>query len=78
MQTGSRSKRKNIRDFRDRGRANEIMNCKHVKIAGNTTKYYYCKALNKAVDDYKCRDCLLKIPNIPKGFEEVFGKGFRR
>lgn len=40
------------------------MNCKHIKIEGNTTKYFICKIKNKAVDEYECRDCLLKLPNL--------------
>lgn len=52
------------------------MNCKHVEVQGGTTKYFYCKVKGKSVDDYQCRDCMLRIPNLPEGFEEVFGKGF--
>ena len=53
------------------------MNCKHVKLVGSTTKYWYCSIKEKAVDDYSCKDCILRLPNLPEGFEEVFGKGFR-
>lgn len=41
------------------------MNCKHVTVKGNTTKYYYCKAKNKAVEEYECRDCMLRLPDLP-------------
>lgn len=54
------------------------MNCKHVAIKGNTTKYFYCNLKGQAVDDYKCRDCMMKLPDLPDGFVEVFGKGFRK
>lgn len=54
------------------------MNCKHRKIKGNTTKYFWCNLKEKSVDDYQCRDCMLKLPDLPEGFEEIFGKGFRR
>ncbi len=54
------------------------MNCKHIEIKGNTTKYYYCKVKEKEIEEKDCKNCMLKIPNIPKGFEEIFGKGFTR
>lgn len=54
------------------------MNCKHVEVRGNKTKYYYCKAKEKPVDDYHCRDCMLRKPDLPDGFEKVFGRGFRK
>ena len=53
------------------------MNCKHAKVVGNTTKYYVCQIKNKAVDDYSCRDCMMRIPDLPEGFEELF-KGFKK
>ena len=54
------------------------MNCKHVKIQGNTTKYYYCTLKNKAVDEYSCKSCMMRIPDLPDGFEQIFGNGFKR
>lgn len=54
------------------------MNCKHVEVQGRTTKYYWCKVKGKSVDDYQCRDCMLRLSNLPEVFEEVFGKGFRK
>ena len=54
------------------------MNCKHVEVQGRTTKYYWCKVKGKSVDDYQCRDCMLRLADLPEGFEKIFGKGFRR
>ena len=54
------------------------MDCKHIEVKGNTTKYFFCKVKDKSVNDYDCKDCMLKLPDLPKGFEEVFGKGFRK
>ena len=54
------------------------MNCKHKTIKGNTTKYFWCNVKGKPADYYQCRDCILRLPDLPEGFEEVFGKGFRR
>ena len=42
------------------------MNCKHSEIRGTTTKYYYCKIKNKAVDDSKCKKCMMKLPDLPE------------
>ena len=53
------------------------MSCKHLTVVGNTTKYFYCKVFNKAVDEYKCIDCMLKIENIPAVVEELF-KGLKK
>ena len=53
------------------------MNCKHVELRGNTTKYYWCKLFNKSVDDYSCRECMMKIPDLPEEFNKLFN-GFRR
>ena len=55
------------------------MNCKHSEIRGTTTKYYYCKIKNKAVDDSKCKNCIImKLSNLPDIFGKIFGKGFRK
>lgn len=48
------------------------MNCKHLKTKGNTTKYYFCKAKNKAINTLECRDCLLKINGAKNIVEELF------
>ena len=52
------------------------MSCKHLTVVGNTTKHIYCKILNKAVDEYKCRDCMLKIENQEDVINQLFG-GFK-
>lgn len=49
------------------------MNCKHAETRGNTTKYFYCKLRDKSVDDYSCKNCVMKLPNLPEGFEKLFG-----
>lgn len=49
------------------------MNCKHCKVEGHTTKYYYCRLKNKAVDNCSCRDCVMKLPDLPEGFDKIFG-----
>lgn len=54
------------------------MYCKHCKLEGNTTKYYYCMIKGKAVDKYSCKSCMMRIPDLPKGFEQIFGNGFKR
>ena len=46
------------------------MNCKHIEIKGNTTKYYYCKVKEKPIEEKDCKNCMLKIANIPKELEE--------
>ena len=63
--------------MRKNGKEGENMNCKHCKVEGYTTKYYYCRLKNKAVDDYSCRNCAIKLPDLPEGFEELFG-GLKR
>ena len=50
------------------------MDCKHIEVRGNTTKYYYCKAKDKSIDKTECKNCMLKISNIPKQVESLFGK----
>lgn len=53
------------------------MNCKHVRVKGKTTKYYYCMLKNKTVDDYSCKNYVMKLPDLPEGFAELFG-GLKR
>ena len=53
------------------------MNCKHARVEGATTKYYVCKLKNKPVDDYSCNGCMMRIPDLPECFEELF-RGFRK
>ncbi len=57
------------------------MSCKHRVVNGNTTKYFYCSLKNKSIDEYSCKDCLLRIEDntnnqIKDVFEQIFGKGF--
>lgn len=57
------------------------MGCKHRKVVGNTTKYYYCQIFKKSVDNYKCKSCLMKIEennDIMEAFNEIFGGGFNK
>lgn len=57
------------------------MGCKHRKIIGDTTKYYYCQIFKKPVDDYKCKNCLMKIEDnddIMDAFNKIFGGGFSK
>ena len=54
------------------------MNCKHVEIRGNTTKYYYCKVKGKSVDDYQCRDCMLRLPDLPERISRNIWKGVQK
>jgi len=49
------------------------MNCKHERIEGKTTKYYFCKLKGKAIDDCQCSRCMMRIPDLPEGFEQLFG-----
>ena len=37
------------------------MQCKWLKVEGNTTKYFRCSLKNKAIDEYECRDCPMFI-----------------
>jgi len=50
------------------------MNCKHLKVAGKTTKYFYCNAKDKAIDEYECKNCPLKLPdrNLQNELVELF------
>lgn len=50
------------------------MSCKHLTVEGTVTKHFYCKVFNKAVDEYKCRDCMLKIENQADVINELFGR----
>lgn len=57
------------------------MRCKHRRVDGNTTKYYYCQIFKKPVDDHQCKNCLMKIEDnsdIIDAFEKIFGGGFNK
>lgn len=53
------------------------MNYKHCKVQGNTTKYFYCQLKNKAIDNYMCKNCVMKLPDLPNRLEKIFG-GFNK
>ena len=48
------------------------MYCKHVRVEGNTTKYYMCKIYNRAVDEDKCKNCMMKVSVVPKELKDIF------
>lgn len=55
------------------------MNCKHKKIetyVNTTINVMYCKAKGKEITEYDCKNCMLRLPDLPEGFEKLFGKGF--
>ena len=54
------------------------MNCKHVRVEGKTTKYYYCILKNKTVDDYSCRNCVMKLPDFQKGLRNCLEVKYER
>ena len=37
------------------------MQCKWIKVEGNTTKYYRCSLKDKAIDEHECKKCLMFI-----------------
>ena len=37
------------------------MQCKWIKVEGQTTKYFRCSLKDKAIDKYECRDCPMFI-----------------
>ena len=44
------------------------MNCKHsdvISISKNR-KEYYCKIKGKRISEYECRNCMLRLPDLPK------------
>lgn len=48
------------------------MNCIHLNLEGNTTKYYFCKVKNKSINEFECRNCLLKIDGKQGESNEIF------
>ena len=52
------------------------MVCKHIKVQGDTTKYFYCTLFNKSVDEYKCKNCMMRIKNKNNKLNELFGQIF--
>lgn len=54
------------------------MSCKHLRVEGNTTKYFVCGITEKAIDEYKCRDCMMKIDdNAEEKINEIFRQIFK-
>ncbi len=53
------------------------MNCKHLKVAGRTTKYYYCQAKEEAIDTWQCENCPLKITD-KNSMNELVNKFFKK
>ena len=51
------------------------MQCKWIKVEGNTTKYFKCTLKDKAIDEYKCKDCpmFLKDNNADDVVTRLFG-----
>lgn len=49
------------------------MNCKHCKVQGNTTKYFYCQLKNKAIDNYMYKNRVMKLPDLTNVVEEILG-----
>ena len=44
------------------------MNCKHSDVISISEKgkEYYCKVKGKRITDYECRDCMLRLPDLPE------------
>lgn len=51
------------------------MQCKWIKVEGNTTKYWVCSLKDKAIDNYTCRDCplFIKDNNADDIVNQLFG-----
>lgn len=55
------------------------MNCKHkniIRIYKDGKRDFYCTAKQKEIAERECKNCMLQLPDIPNGFEKLFGKGF--
>lgn len=61
------------------------MSCLHMRIEGKTTKYFFCAALEKPINDYDCYTCPLKLEERKNEdiadkfmggiFKDIFGGG---
>ena len=56
------------------------MGCKHketIRVVNNKQEFY-CKAFDKEISEYDCRNCLMKVEdnNLNDLFNQIFGKGF--
>lgn len=59
------------------------MQCKWIKVEGQTTKYFRCSLKNKIIDECKCRNCPMFIQNNNAGdiinrFSEILGGKYGR
>ena len=61
------------------------MQCKWIKVEGQTTKYFRCSLKNKVIDECKCRNCPMFIKDkkvddseIVKRFSEILGGNYGR
>ncbi len=61
------------------------MQCKWIKVEGQTTKYFRCSLKNKSIDESKCRNCPMFIKDkkvddseIVKRFSEILGGNYGR
>ena len=39
------------------------MQCKWIKVEGQTTKHFRCSLKDKAINDYECKNCPMFIKN---------------
>lgn len=44
------------------------MNCKHSDVIATSenSKEYYCKIKQKRITKYDCRNCMLRLPDLPE------------
>lgn len=51
------------------------MQCKWIKVEGQTTKYFRCGLKDKAIDEHKCRNCpmFIKDNNADDIVNQLFG-----
>ncbi len=52
------------------------MQCKWIKVEGNTTKYFRCSLKDKAIDGYECRDCPMFIKDSKVDDSEIVNRLF--
>ena len=51
------------------------MQCKWIKVEGQTTKYFRCSLKDKAIDKYECNNCpmYIKDNNADDIVNQLFG-----